>query len=326
MMINQIRRTAGGAMVSLLVLAGCNDIPASSEDDPASSTSATTADAEDVVPLGEAAERRAVLEVAEEFWLAFHTYGPEQLDDGTLDGYAEAVTPHLTDDFRRAFEENVSLVEDTVTQFDASSTAQILGAGASGISEDRARVIVGGSVTQSYLAEGDTVTGTPTSSWAELDLARVDGTWLVDDMAMDGASLNADADGSEVARPGDHWTSEVLAAAEEAAAVVLGYDHADLDAETERARDLLTEDYRQEYNDLRARLEPNVVDQEATVIATVAGSGLSRNATSERAEVVVLVEQQVTKQGEESSNLRQTAVFTVVLVEDRWLLDDINTD
>lgn len=315
-------RTLGVTLAAVSLLVGCADDTAQPDSEPTGSAST-----EEVVPLADAETRRAVLDAAEEFWIAFFTYGPDLLaDDGKLTGYVDNVTPHVTGGFRQAFEDNLSLAESAVTEFEATSTTQVTGVGASGIADDRATVIVGSTITKGHLDGDETVTGTPDPARAELHLLLVDDTWLVDDVGMDGSSLNPDAEAFQIERPTDHWSSDVLAVAEETAAVVLSYAHDDLDAGTARAQPLMTDNYRAEYDAVREAIKPAAIEQRATVAATVADAGLGRHVTPERADVLLFIDQQVTKPDEEQSLLRQTAVLTMVLVDGRWLLDDIRTN
>jgi Mce-associated membrane protein len=129
-------------------------------------------------------QREKVMSQAQQFILRVNTYGPDLLsDDQTMPEYRDLVLEVITSKFAADFEETVPAAEATVAQAGFGRTAEVFGAGVSVIDADSATALVAGSFTNSYPDPDDEskrVDDVPLPFRVEVELVKVDGTWLVD--------------------------------------------------------------------------------------------------------------------------------------------------
>lgn len=134
------------------------------------------------------AEREAVMSQTEQFVLRINTYGPDQLDaQGHLPTYDKQVSAVITPKFGTDFEKSgLPLAEKVVAQSGYGRTAKILGVGVDSMDADSATAIVAASLSGSYPdpkhpkdASKRIASDADVLRW-EVDLDKVDGTWLVD--------------------------------------------------------------------------------------------------------------------------------------------------
>lgn len=157
--------------------------------------------AEDEVPQsGEVAEREELLSAARAFVLRFNTYGPEMLDNaGHMPDYA-AVADLMTPKFATVFEKNVGYAEQTVAQLGVERSAEVLAVGVASADPDSATVLVAGRADTSFPypdevdqqtsddeQQGDSeddprVSSGPQRFRYRVDLVKVEGEWLVDNL------------------------------------------------------------------------------------------------------------------------------------------------
>jgi len=130
------------------------------------------------------AQREKVMSQARQFVLRVNTYGPDLLEaDGTMPTYREQVGEVITDKFAESFEQSVPAAEATVAQAQYGRVAEVFGAGVSVIDSDSATALVAGSFTSSYPNPDDAtdrVDDVPLPFRVQVELVKVDGTWLVD--------------------------------------------------------------------------------------------------------------------------------------------------
>lgn len=137
---------------------------------------------------GVQAEREAVMAQTDQFVLRLNTYGPDLLDDqGKMPDYAKRVTAVITPKFAADFEEQgLPIAESTVKEAGYGRSATILGTGVESIDADSASVIVAASLTASQPDpkhpndESKRIQGDADVLRWEVDLVKVDGSWLVD--------------------------------------------------------------------------------------------------------------------------------------------------
>lgn len=117
-----------------------------------------------------------------------------------------------------------------------------------------------------------------------------------------------------------------VAAGEEIAQVVLSYGYQDLDAQLAQAQDLMTSGYADEWAAVLDNLRPEVEAQKTTVTAAVRASAISDlSDDGEQAEVMVLVDQLVQKDGETETELQLWATLRMIRDDGTWLLEKICT-
>lgn len=129
-------------------------------------------------------EREAVMAQSEQFMLRVNTYGPDLLDDKSeMPEYRELVEEIITPKFQTSFASGVTAAEQTVAQAGVSRTAKVFAVGVSAIDVDSATALVAGSFVNSYPQgkQDGQVSDDPSPFRVEVDLVKVDGTWLVDD-------------------------------------------------------------------------------------------------------------------------------------------------
>lgn len=154
---------------------------------------------DDAVPAsGEVKDREELLSVSREFATRFNTYGPEMLDDqGKLPEY-EQVSELMSPKFADIFKDAVKLPEQTVAQLKVSSTGTVYAVGVATQDVDSATVLVAGTIELTYPYSGDgkgddrgnssdgadddkRVSTGPQRFRYEVELVKIEGTWLVDD-------------------------------------------------------------------------------------------------------------------------------------------------
>ncbi len=129
-------------------------------------------------------EREAVMAQSEQFMLRVNTYGPDLLDDkDEMPDYRKLVEEIITPKFQTSFESGVTAAEQTVSQAGVSRTAKVFAVGVSAIDADSATALVAGSFVNTYPQgkQQERVSDDPSPFRVEVDLVKVDGTWLVDD-------------------------------------------------------------------------------------------------------------------------------------------------
>ena len=118
---------------------------------------------------------------------------------------------------------------------------------------------------------------------------------------------------------------EARSAAERAIVPVLSYDHRTLEEDRAAAVAYLTDDYREEYEQLFAAIEENAPDTETVVEAQVLSSGLVR-VQEGRVSVLLFVDRPTTNRVEtEPIVYRDQVTVTMEEVDGRWLVDGLAT-
>ncbi|KAA1419418.1 hypothetical protein F0U44_13360 [Nocardioides humilatus] len=155
---------------------------------------------DDAVPAtAEVKDREELLSVSREFATRFNTYDPSMLDEeGHLPAYAE-VSELMSPKFADLFKDFLQLPEKTVAQLGVSSVGTVYAVGVASQDDDSASVLVAGTIEQflPYDKDGEKGDGETTappegddqgqlSTGAkafryEIDLVKVNGTWLIDD-------------------------------------------------------------------------------------------------------------------------------------------------
>lgn len=121
---------------------------------------------------------------------------------------------------------------------------------------------------------------------------------------------------------------EAERAAQQAATIVFGYDHARMAADREAASALLTGDYRKDYEELFALLEENAPRLGTKVEVEFISSGVVRNGADDeaddRVQVFVAFDQLTTdKQRTEPARTAAYATLTMERVDGEWLVADV---
>lgn len=131
-------------------------------------------------------EREAVMAQSEQFMLRVNTYGPDLLDDkDEMPEYRRLVEEIITPKFQTSFASGVTAAEQTVAQAGVSRSAEVFAVGVSAIDADSATALVAGSFVNTYPQgkEQAQVSDDPSPFRVEVDLVKVDGTWLVDNFS-----------------------------------------------------------------------------------------------------------------------------------------------
>ncbi len=119
-------------------------------------------------------------------------------------------------------------------------------------------------------------------------------------------------------------TGSARAAAERAVVPVLSYDYRTLDEDQAAAQDLLTSDYRVDYDKLFEVIRDNA-DTQTVVDAEVIASSVVR-AGDERVEILLFVNRPTTNaETKEPVVYRDQVTVTMERVDDEWLVDDLRT-
>lgn len=129
-------------------------------------------------------QRAEVMSQAREFALRINTYGPDLLQGTTMPGYRTQVDAVITPKLQAAFEKNAALADATVSQARVKAAAEVYATGVAALTDDSATALVAGSLSYSYPTKTGSKTYTkPTGEpfrW-EVELKKINGTWLVDD-------------------------------------------------------------------------------------------------------------------------------------------------
>lgn len=121
--------------------------------------------------------------------------------------------------------------------------------------------------------------------------------------------------------------AEALEAAKKAAVPLLSYDYSKMDESKSKAHDVMTKDYREDYDRLFAVLVDNVPETK-TVVKTLApvDAGVIR-VSEDTVQILVLVDRQVTNaQRSTPIGYQEYAMLTMAKVGDEWLVDKVETE
>lgn len=120
-------------------------------------------------------------------------------------------------------------------------------------------------------------------------------------------------------------TRTAQATAERAIVPVLSYDHRTLAEDRAAALELLTDDFRDDYEQLFTQIEENAPSTRTVVEAEVRASAITRGG-EDRAQLLLFVDQVTTNaQTSEPVTYRNQVTVTMERVGDRWLVDDLRT-
>jgi Mce-associated membrane protein len=150
-----------------------------------------------------AGDRDTAMSQARQFALRLNTYGPDLLQGKTMPGYRTQVEQVLTDAYKADFEQGATLADATVSQTGVKATAQVWSTGVAAIDADTATVLVAGDLSYAYPKKAGSkeyVTARDEPYRWEVDLDKVNGTWLVDSFnpAESGAvSTTTQGDGAQ---------------------------------------------------------------------------------------------------------------------------------
>ncbi|WP_406024379.1 J domain-containing protein [Nocardioides sp. NBC_00850] len=119
---------------------------------------------------------------------------------------------------------------------------------------------------------------------------------------------------------------EALEAAKKAVVPLLSYDYSKMGESKSKAHDVMTKDYREDYDRLFAVLVDNVPETK-TVVKTLApvDAGVIR-VSEDTVQILVLVDRQVTNaQRSTPIGYQEYAMLTMAKVGDEWLVDKVET-
>jgi Mce-associated membrane protein len=120
--------------------------------------------------------------------------------------------------------------------------------------------------------------------------------------------------------------ADALEAAKKAVVPLLSYDYSKMDESKSKAHDVMTKDYREDYDRLFAVLVDNVPETK-TVVKTLApvDAGVIR-VSEDTVQILVLVDRQVTNaQRSTPIGYQEYAMLTMAEVGDEWLVDKVET-
>ena len=120
--------------------------------------------------------------------------------------------------------------------------------------------------------------------------------------------------------------ADALEAAKKAVVPLLSYDYSKMDESKSKAHDVMTKDYREDYDRLFAVLVDNVPETK-TVVKTLApvDAGVIR-VSEDTVQILVLVDRQVTNaQRSTPIGYQEYAMLTMAKVGDEWLVDKVET-
>ena len=114
-------------------------------------------------------------------------------------------------------------------------------------------------------------------------------------------------------------------AAERAVVTVLSYDYETLEEDQEAAHEVITSDYREDYDELFAVIEENAPSTRTVVDVDVLASSIVR-AGEDRTEVLLFVDRPTTnKVTKEPVVYKDQVTVTMQRVDGEWLVDDVET-
>jgi hypothetical protein len=130
-----------------------------------------------------AADRDAAMSQARQFALRVNTYGPDLLQGKAMPAYRAQVEPVITDKLKADFDQSATLADATVAANGLKRTCDVYATGVAAIDADTATVLVAGDFTFSYPKRPGSKQYVRAADelfrW-EVQLDKVDGTWLVD--------------------------------------------------------------------------------------------------------------------------------------------------
>lgn len=119
--------------------------------------------------------------------------------------------------------------------------------------------------------------------------------------------------------------AEARSAAERAVVPVLSYDHRTLDEDREAAREWMTDDQKEEYDELFELIEENAPRTRTVVDVEVLSSAVVR-AGEDRTEVLLFVDRHTTnKANREPVVYKDQVTLTMQRVDGEWLVDGLRT-
>lgn len=142
--------------------------------------------------------------------------------------------------------------------------------------------------------------------------------WLGSDSAPEAVSTGP-------SRVDDSETRTAQAAAESAIVPVLSFDYRTLETDAAAARSYMTDNYREKYDQTFALVSENAPGTQTVVSAEVVASGIVRTG-DDRVDVLLFVNRPTTnKQEKEPVIYRDQVTAQMLLVDDKWLVDDLIT-
>jgi Mce-associated membrane protein len=123
----------------------------------------------------------------------------------------------------------------------------------------------------------------------------------------------------------ERGAQQATEAAEEAAVPVLSYDYRRLEADIARAAPYLTDDYADQYREVMAQLSGQATKGKLVVAASTVASGIVRSG-DDRAEILVYVNQDSSRDGTKNDTLKMWVTMTMVRDGDAWLIDKMKVD
>jgi Mce-associated membrane protein len=133
------------------------------------------------------------------------------------------------------------------------------------------------------------------------------------------------SDADEPSKVTEQDAAAALAAAEQAAVPVLSYDYRSFDEGIVDAESYMTTDYRAEHSQLMNDLRSDATAQKAIVQAEFKGSGIVR-VTDDRADILVLINQVIQKEGTADFVLPVWATLQMVEEDGAWLVDSVTNE
>ncbi len=148
-------------------------------------------------------DRDAAMIAARGYIEAASNFGPKDLDEqNLLTAYRDRVSPLVSTSYKEQFEQQLANVTPLAVQGFGTSTT-VDRAGVVEISDDRAKVLVGGETARSLADKTEEPTGYTLEIW----LVKSGGTWLVDrapcNVAQDPECTAVTEAPAEVETPGD---------------------------------------------------------------------------------------------------------------------------
>lgn len=304
------------ALAVTLVVVGGDDGQGDEAGSPASSSASSAEGATDEPTTDEPATTgeadQDVIASATTFVEVFNTFGPDDVeDDGSLSGYEESVDALITPDLAATLDGAVDVAETLVAD-GGSSEATVAAVGIQSLGDDEATALVAANQTRS----DGRLAPSSASTRNVVSLVRVDGAWLVDDLQP-----VTEAPGPLQIEGAEAGATEAGAAALTALPQILGYDYRTVEKDFAAARDLLSDSYRPEFDQLVDLVVTESKKDQVVVTLTPLHVGLtSYDDTS--AKVLVFANQGVTR-GAGAGTTQVAVVLEMVLVDGTWLVDGL---